>query len=286
LSPRDERPRIGRAGRPPDKEETMSLSKLTKSLVFFAVIAAALTVEASGIAAVRPSGSALVAKKATIAYRPYRPVLTIPAFKIEATRLYAADESGYDWAGSDEPMVVFTSATASGSPYTSSTPEFSDVDSGDSRSLNNLCVIASCANGFTQPIALTMQLFEIDQGNPDEVRERVEQAATAIEWAAVLFGSSKQELPAWFIDYVTGLLGNDLMGSKTVTFDPQVLAQQLPQVGNSMTVGYHLGGNSGDLPWEVAGGPDYDLSIRITRLQNQSLVRTVNGGLVKATTTP
>lgn len=264
----------------------MSLEKLTKSIFVVAVIAAALTVEASGIAAVRPTGSALAAKQATIATRPHRAILTVPSFKIEATQLYAADESGYDFAGSDEPMVVFTSATANGNPYTSSTPEFSDVDSGESRSLNNLCVIASCANGFTQPIALTMQLFEIDQGNPDEVREHVEQAATAIEWAAVLFGSSKQELPDWFIDYVTGLLGNDLMGSKTVTFDPQVLKQQLPQVGNSITVGYHLGGRSGDLPWEVAGGPDYDLSIRITRLPNQSLVKSVNGGLAKATLTP
>jgi hypothetical protein len=263
----------------------MSLSKLTKSLFVLAVIAAALTVEASGVAAVRPAGAALAGPQKAIAFRPYRPVLSIPAFKIEATKLYAGDESGYDWAGSDEPMVVFTSAIANGDPYTSATPEFSDVDSGDTRSLNNLCVVASCTDGFTRQIALTMQLFEIDQGNPDEVKEHVEQAATAIEWATVIFGGSKHEVPDWFIDYVTGLLGNDLMGSKTVTFDPQVLRQELPQVGDSMTVGYHLGGNSGDLPWEVAGGPDYDLEIRITRLPNHPLLRAVNAGVVKAIAT-
>ena len=229
-------------------------------------------------------GAALAPKQATIAARPYLRFI-VPSFKIEATKLYAGDESGYDWAGSDEPMVVFTSATANGAPYTSATPEFGDVDSGDTRSLNNLCVIASCTNGFTQPIALTMQLFEIDQGNPDEVKEHVEQAATAIEWGTVIFGGQKHELPDWFIDYVTGLLGNDLMGSQTVSFDPQVLRQQLPQVGNSMVVAYHLGGSSGDLPWEVAGGPDYDVSLRITRLANHSLVRVPGGDLVKAIAT-
>lgn len=260
----------------------MSLEKLAKSVFALAVLVAALTVQTSGLAAVRPAGPSLATQKAAIDFRPHIPIRSVPAFKIEATQLYAGDESGYDWAGSDEPMVVFTSATANGDPYTSSTPEFGDVDSGDSRSLNNLCVIASCTNGFTQQIALSMQLFEIDQGNPDAVREHVEQAATAIEWATVIFGGSKHELPDWFIDYVTGLLGNDLMGSKTVTFDPQELRQQLPQVGDSLTVGYHLGGHSGDLPWEVAGGPDYDLSLRVTRLPNKPLVRLVDGGLVKA----
>ena len=185
----------------------MSLATLTKSVAVLAVISAALTVAASGVAAVPPSGAALAPKQATIAARPYLRFI-VPSFKIEATKLYAGDESGYDWAGSDEPMVVFTSATANGAPYTSATPEFGDVDSGDTRSLNNLCVIASCTNGFTQPIALTMQLFEIDQGNPDEVKEHVEQAATAIEWGTVIFGGQKHELPDWFIDYVTGLLGN------------------------------------------------------------------------------
>lgn len=264
----------------------MSFEKLTKSLFVLAVVVAALTVEASGVAAVRPSGHVLAGPQKAVALRPFRPVLSIPAFKIEATRLYAADESGYDWAGSDEPMLVFTSATANGNPYTSSTPEFSDVDSGESRSLNDLCVIASCTSGFTQPIGLTMQLFEIDQGNPDEVREHVEQAAEAIEWAAVIFsGGSKHEAPDWFIDYVTDLLGNDLMGSKTLAFDPQMLRQQLPQVGDSMTITHRLGGNSGDLPWEVSGGPDYDVSLRITRLPNHPLVRAVNGSLANAIAT-
>jgi hypothetical protein len=196
----------------------------------------------------------------------------VPVFAINAVKFYAADESGYDWAGSDEPMFVFTSAIGNGNPYTVRTKEFGDVDSGDWRSLDNMCLLASCPSGFTVPTTLSIQLFEIDWGSPEDVRKRVEQAAQLIKWGSLIFTGGAVSVPDSFIQYLTNLAGNDLMGSKTLRFDPQELVKQLPTAGSSLVEKHHLGGNSGDLPWEVAGGPDYDLYLQITRLPDRIYV--------------
>jgi hypothetical protein len=250
----------------------MSPTKMIRLLVAVAALVTALTVQCVALAASGADPSAGVTRaKPLAAITPIRTIFTQPAFKIEAVKLYAGDESGYDFLGSDEPMVVFTSASGNAAPITVATPEFSDVDSGETRSLNNLCV-ASCTTGFTAPTALSIQLFEMDQGSAESVRQKVEYAAKAIQWGSIVFGGSVT-VPDSFIDYLTSLLGNDLMGSKTLRYDPQVLRQLLPNVGNSMTEKHHLGGHDGDLPWDVAGGPDYDLYLKITRLPNHSFTK-------------
>jgi hypothetical protein len=251
----------------------MSPTKLIRLVVAVAALVTALTVQSVALAASGADTSAGVARgRALAAVTPIRAIFSQPAFKIEAVKLYAADESGYDWAGSDEPMVVFTSASGNGAPVTVATPEFGDVDSGDTRSLNNLCVVPSCASGFTAPTALSIQLFEMDQGSAESVRQKVELAAKAIQWGSVIYGTPVT-VPASFIDYLTDLLGNDLMGSETLRYDPQALRQLLPNVGDSMTEKHHLGGHDGDLPWDVAGGPDYDLYLKITRLPNHTITK-------------
>ena len=123
-------------------------------------------------------------------------------------------------------MVVFTSASGNAAPITVATPEFGDVDSGDTRSLNNLCLVASCTTGFTAPTALSIQLFEMDQGSAESVRQKVEYAAKAIQWGSIIYGSSVT-VPDSFIDYLTSLLGNDLMGSKTLRYDPCFLQTRM-----------------------------------------------------------
>ena len=251
----------------------MSPTKLIRMLVAVAALVAALTVQCVALAASSADPAIAVSKAKTAArITPIRAIFSQPAFKIEAVKLYAGDESGYDFLGSDEPMVVFTSVSGNGAPKTVATPEYGDVDSGDTRSLDNLCVVTSCSSGFTAPTALSIQLFEMDQGSPESVRQKVELAAKAVQWGSIVFGGSVT-VPDWFVDYLTGLLGNDLMGSKTLRYDPQALRQLLPNVGDSMTEKHHLGGNDGDLPWDVAGGPDYDLTLKITRLANQTLVK-------------
>jgi len=56
------------------------------------------------------------------------------------------------------------------------------------------------------------------------------------------------------------------MGSVTLHFPAHRLERQLPRPGASLTKKVRLGGRSGDLPFEIAGGPDYDLHIRCTRV--------------------
>jgi hypothetical protein len=172
-------------------------------------------------------------------------------------------------------MVVFTSASGSAAPITVATPEFGDVDSGDTRSLNNLCVVASCSTGFTAPTALSIQLFEMDGGDRDTVRTWVDRAATAFEWGSYLYsgGQEKTEVPDGFVDYLVDLFGDDLMGSTTLRLDPSQLIKRLPSPGTSFTETLRLGGHSGDLPFEVAGGPDYDLDLTITRMPNRIVTR-------------
>jgi hypothetical protein len=71
------------------------------------------------------------------------------------------------------------------------------------------------------------------------------------------------------LDGLTDLQGaDDLMGSITLAYDPVELVERLPVVGGSVVERHHLGGHSGDLPFEVAGGPDYVLELRIVRLPN------------------
>jgi hypothetical protein len=267
----------------------MSPKKLTRLGVAVTALVAALAVQGIGHAApsgVGPAlnGTATAAQGSLKVVRLPRPInLSVPAFKVEAVKLYAADESGYDWAGSDEPMLTFTSAIGNGDPYTVATPEFGDVDSGDTRSLNNLCLLASCTTGFTEPTALSMQLFEMDSGSPEEVRKWVERAAEGVEWGTLAYSGEKIEVPDWLIDYFVGLIGNDLLGSQTLRLDPQELRQRLPRVGDSLTESHHLGGNDGDLPWSVAGGPDYDVHLRITRLADKPIVKApVASGVAQA----
>jgi hypothetical protein len=44
-------------------------------------------------------------------------------------------------------------------------------------------------------------------------------------------------------------------------------------VGSSFVERHYLGGNDGDLPWSVAGGPDYYLDLQITRLADKQIVK-------------
>jgi hypothetical protein len=73
-------------------------------------------------------------------------------------------------------------------------------------------------------------------------------------------------VPSIVRDKIASFIGNDLMGSKTLFFPENRLRQQLPRVGDKRVEKHRFGGSGGDLPFEVAGGPDYDLFIEIERV--------------------
>jgi hypothetical protein len=103
-------------------------------------------------------------------------------YRVKAVKFRCGDESGLDFLGSDEPFWVFTALDANNKVHTTRSKVFGDVDSGNSRrfeSDGNRNVVwphKGDAAGARGPIALTIQLWESDQGDPDEVAKNTELA--------------------------------------------------------------------------------------------------------------
>jgi hypothetical protein len=186
-----------------------------------------------------------------------------PRYRLEALEFKCLDESGVDIFGSDEPKWFFT-WTSGKAPKTVASREFGDIDSGDTRRWTPALRITP-AGGVPGPLALSIQLYEIDQGNPDKMRTAVEAAVTT----ANLVAMAKTGKPLPFREAITkqlvDLLGNDLMGSSTVAFSSAELTKRLSRPGTSLVRTVKMGGKSGDLPFEVAGGPDYQITFRVLR---------------------
>jgi hypothetical protein len=251
-------------------------TKTNRVLVAVAAIVGALAIQGVGGAAVLPvkgPASQVAPEQAPVKSSPPKKVW-VPVFKVQPKRFVAVDESGPDWLGSDEPMFVFTTVDGDEDPFTVRSPEYGDVDSGSERGFPWMCLLPLC-DLLTEPTALSIQLFEMDGGDRDTVRTWVDRAATAFEWGSYLYsgGQEKTEVPDGFVDYLVDLFGDDLMGSTTLRLDPSQLIKRLPSPGTSFTETLRLGGHSGDLPFEVAGGPDYDLDLTITRMPNRIVTR-------------
>lgn len=187
------------------------------------------------------------------------------------TKFKCVDEAGLDILGSDEPFWMFTARDNNGAVHTTRSKEFGNVDSGDTRPFetdNNRNVIwpqKGFANGVPGPIALAIQLWDKDQGNLDDIKEKTEKAFDLGSQAPIA-GEWVRRVPSIVRDKIASFIGDDLMGSKTLLYTERRLSRQLPQVGSKLKEIHRLGGNSGDLPFEVAGGPDYDLFMEVERV--------------------
>lgn len=186
---------------------------------------------------------------------------------VKVDKFRCADESGVDWLGSDEPYWVFTAKTDSGRARTTRSQVFSNVDSGDVRRFNTadsrnvVWPGNGAAGGAAGPVGLSIQLWEQDRGDPDKVRQVTE---TALDIAGAVY-PWVTKVPDLVRNQIMNLISDDLMGSHTLTISTAKLAHRLPHVGSSLPLVLHFHGRSGDLPFDVAGGPDYDLYIRVIR---------------------
>jgi hypothetical protein len=81
-----------------------------------------------------------------------------------------------------------------------------------------------------------------------------------------VIGEWIRRVPKVVSDQIADFVGDDLMGSRTLHLPAARLARQLPRPGAKMTQTFRFGGKSGDLPFEVAGGPDYELTVEIARV--------------------
>jgi hypothetical protein len=166
---------------------------------------------------------------------------------------------------------VFTARGADPTVNTTRSKVFGDVDSGDVRPFateNGRNVIwprKGATAGAPGPIALSIQLWEADQGNAEEIAKQTEKVFD-LGGEAPVIGEWIRRVPGIVRNQIADFIGDDLMGSKTLHFPANRLARQLPNVGSRITQKYRFGGNSGDLPFEVAGGPDYDLIVEVARV--------------------
>lgn len=192
------------------------------------------------------------------------------SYTVKVLKFKAIDESGIDWTGSDEPLWVFT-ANAGGRVTTSRSREFGDVDSGDTLTFdtandrNTVWPVARDTKGAPAPIGLAIQLWEIDQGNATDIAKKTEKALNLAQWAPVV-GEWVGKARGVIRDSLNNLIADDLMGSRTVMWSESVLQRRLPRAGASFVEKFRFSGKSGDLPFDVAGGPDYDLWVRIRRV--------------------
>jgi hypothetical protein len=194
-----------------------------------------------------------------------------PTYVVRIIKFKCVDESGIDFLGSDEPYWIFTARDPNGKVSTTNSRAFDDVDSGDQEKFltdNNRNIIwpqKGDTTGAPGPIALSIQLYEKDQGDPADVATKIQRAFDLGSLAPVV-GEWVRRVPSVVRDKLGDLIADDLMGSKTLLFPASRLAHKLPSPGSKRVETHRFGGNSGDLPFEISGGPDYDLTIEIARV--------------------
>jgi hypothetical protein len=195
-----------------------------------------------------------------------------PRYLVRAVKFRADDESGIDWLGSDEPYWIFTAKSDGARPVTSRSAVFGDVDSGDTRTFetanarNVIWPRPGDTAGRTGPIGLSIQLWESDQGNAEDVRKKTEAAFDLASDVPLPVADWVVKASKIVVNQLIKLVGDDVMGSRTVRLPATYLAKRLPKVGSKHALTWKFHGSGGDLPFEVAGGPDYTLHLEIVRV--------------------
>jgi hypothetical protein len=189
-------------------------------------------------------------------------------YKVEALGFTATDESGWDgdWYApvSDEPYFVLSSVGLPGTSATLRSQEFSDVDSGESRTFNPpLAIFPQHGGSGAAPngIGLSVQLWEADaagaSGTVKATAKYFRQAGAigslvdAPGWVATTLG-----VMASAADYIGSALEDDLLGSQTFAYDTSTLNSRLPTAGSSFLQDKWIGSPD---------DADYHLLLRVTR---------------------
>jgi|SRR5688572_733397 len=192
-------------------------------------------------------------------------------YVVRIIRFKCVDESGLDFLGSDEPFWVFTAKDPKGNVNTTRSKTFGSVDSGNVEKFetdNNRNIIwpkKGDTKGSPGPIGLSIQVWEKDQGNEDDIAAKTNKVFD-LGSKAPLVGDWVGLVGDLVRGKIASFIGNDLMGSTTVLFREKPLRLALPNVGDRMRKTFRLGGMGGDLPFQVAGGPDYDLLIEVQKV--------------------
>jgi hypothetical protein len=183
--------------------------------------------------------------------------IMVPQFVAEAVGFKAIDESGYDWAGSDEVRAVFSDLNPTLLDLVTS--KFDDVNTGDTGSFgpNERCIAPrpKCDHGVSESLHFKVSFWEVDDP-PWPFPQFCYGDAPGIHY--------------WLRHGVCS--GDDLIGREEVLMSREELLAALPHVGDSVERKLLLGGPCGQTDagcgtgWPSYTGPEYELTFRITRL--------------------
>lgn len=191
-------------------------------------------------------------------------------YTIKAESFHCSDETGWDWTGSDEPYWIFGSL-GSGTPVTTRSQVFGDVDSGDNRTFaaNEGCIWGQ--NCLAQPlpegeIAALVQLYEHDCGDPTAIKNGVSAAFAAAAGILTLSG-----VASWIaavvagvgavLQWLLGFLDDDHIADQVFIFTRQAIEDQIgpSSKGNKPTY-FYVNRRFSD------GDGDYSLKIKVARV--------------------
>lgn len=145
-------------------------------------------------------------------------------YEVTFSNLYCVDESDPEWAGSDEPYVVFGVITEemaeSGTPaWGFHTPVYEDVDDGDRRPKTgdqNLRLYGyTGARAIDSSVLITATCFEHDLGDVSDITDAVRTALTAVATTAAKAGGTVGWIVAGVavigigVAYLVDLIGAD-----------------------------------------------------------------------------
>jgi hypothetical protein len=182
------------------------------------------------------------------------------------------DEAGLDWPGSDEPYWIFNSTYLGEVVVATRSQIFGGVDSNDTWYFPVNEGWLWPANGVTAPlpietpIGVHIQLWEHDEGDPEEVQQAVK---TVFIYAIAIL--SLLGVTAWVgavlaavgavLYWLMSFLDEDHIADWTVTSDKKVIDYQIDQELASTRRNFFE-----QVQQFTDGDGDYKLTLRITRL--------------------
>jgi hypothetical protein len=186
-----------------------------------------------------------------------------PKYKVKAVSFHANDESGADWLGSDEPYWIFSGVGMTGTATTTGSRTFADIDTGDTANFSSTegCMYLSCTGG-TAPVGMgfSVQLWEHDfDYEPEKLTATADLfrglGGIVDQYTHATWLSGAINKVADTLNWIASWTGDDLIGSKTYTYDPAYLASRINTLGGSFT----------DTRTYSGGGGEYTMTVLVTR---------------------
>lgn len=170
---------------------------------------------------------------------PEAQLVSTPRYIVTAERLYANDETGRDWPGSDEIYLVFANRALNKAGYSTI---FGDFDTGETRN-------------FPAGRWCLAPLFEPVFGNGGSLygwQCQTQGIGGPFSFDVALYESDSAWTPSACLpdDLPSGVeCQDDLIGGRTISYSSEELLAAMPNVGDQVSESVRLGGYT--FTWRV-----------------------------------